>query len=304
VKHSLSIIFILIAAMMWGTTGTAQVFAPAEAHPIIIGASRLAVGGLSLFIFLMAQGKFQLRGWPVLPTFIAALSMAAYQPFFFSAVSITGVAVGTVVAIGSAPIIAGLLDWVIQRKPPGPTWGIATILAIAGCLLLTLPGEEVTVSPVGFLLAIGAGLSFAVYTAASKELLQQQPSEAVVAVVFSLSGLFLVPLFFLYDLSWLTEFRGIFVVLHLGIVATAIAYLLFTRGLTGVASSTAVTLALAEPLTAALLGVFLVGEALSFIAWGGVLLLLLGLAVLTGFTGAKTPSTRFLRNKKDKVNVE
>lgn len=46
-------------------------------------------------------------------------------------------------------------------------------------------------------------------------------------------------------------------------------------------SSTAVTLSLAEPLTAAILGVFLVGEQLSGVSWLGVVMLLGGIVALT-----------------------
>lgn len=41
---SLSKILILCAAVLWGTTGTAQALASAEAHSVAIGAVRLAVG--------------------------------------------------------------------------------------------------------------------------------------------------------------------------------------------------------------------------------------------------------------------
>ncbi|HFQ93738.1 MAG TPA: hypothetical protein ENK32_06995, partial [Anaerolineae bacterium] len=41
--------FVLAAAVLWGTTGTAQAFAPAGAHPLSVGAMRLLVGGVALF---------------------------------------------------------------------------------------------------------------------------------------------------------------------------------------------------------------------------------------------------------------
>lgn len=81
-------------------------------------------------------------------------------------------------------------------------------------------------------------------------------------------------------MSWIANLRGMTVSIHLGILATGIAYLLFARGLIYVPSSTAVTLALAEPLTAALLGVFLVGETLHVTAWLGICLLMLGIGIL------------------------
>ncbi|MDA6365996.1 EamA family transporter, partial [Escherichia coli] len=65
--------------------------------------------------------------------------------------------------------------------------------------------------------------------------------------------------------------------LHLGILATGIAYFLFSKGLVHVSSSTAVTLALAEPLTAALLGVFLLGESLTAVSWLGIFLIMMGI---------------------------
>ena len=69
--------------------------------------------------------------------------------------------------------------------------------------------------------------------------------------------------------------------LHLGVVTLAFAYLMFTIGLKTVSSATAVSLTLAEPLTAALLGIFVVGESLEPLAWLGIGLLFAGLVVLT-----------------------
>lgn len=81
-------------------------------------------------------------------------------------------------------------------------------------------------------------------------------------------------------MSWLKTPQGLGVSLHLGIVATGIAYLLFTRGLIHVPPSTAVTLSLAEPLTATLLGVFVLKETLFPSSWIGISLLLTGLGIL------------------------
>ncbi|KHF40006.1 EamA family transporter [Halalkalibacter okhensis] len=274
---------VLLAAMLWGTTGTAQTFAPENANPVVIGAVRLAVGGLALLLFVLVQGKLTLKNWPIRVTLVAALSMAAYQPLFFQAVSTTGVAIGTVVAIGSAPILAGILEWLFRKRLPTKKWWVATVIAITGSLLLfsnTNQGD-VNISPFGIILALGAGLSFATYTLVSKQLLQRHSSEVVVAVVFTLSACLLTPILFIYDLTWLMQGNGIGIALHLGLIATAIAYLLFVRGLTGITASSAVTLSLAEPLTAAMLGVFLVGEYLPFLSWLGVGLLFVGLGVLT-----------------------
>ncbi len=279
-KATLSPFLILLAAMLWGTTGTTQALAPEAAHPIAIGASRLAVGGLFLIMVVLVRGKFKFENWPIKATFFASLCMALYQPLFFSAVSVTGVAIGTVVAIGSAPIFSGLIEWLYLKIRPSNVWWCSTLLSIIGCLMLFINKETVSVEPMGILMSLGAGLSFAGYTLVSRGMVEKHDSLSVVAIVFTLSALWLSPFLFIFDMSWIASLRGVGVSLQLGIVATGIAYLLFAKGLTNVSSSTAVTLSLGEPLTASLLGVFLLDEALSLTSWCGILLLFLGIAVL------------------------
>jgi drug/metabolite transporter, DME family len=275
--------FVLAAAVLWGTTGTAQALAPDTAVPLTVGAVRLVLGGLALLLVGGASGSLQTvaaRAWLTWPTLLAAGSMAAYQLFFFTAVSRTGVAVGTVVAIGSAPILAGLLGLLFGERPSS-RWIIATLLAIVGCILLTTAGETaVTLDMGGIFLAVGAGASYALYAAASKQLLQDKPATAVTAVTFSLGGLFLAPLLLRADLGWLAQPAGLLAALHLGLLATGLAYLLFAQGLQRVRLGTAVSLSLAEPLTATLLGLLLLREQLPPPALVGLVLLLGGLVVL------------------------
>lgn len=272
---------VLLAAMLWGTTGTSQALAPTGANPVVIGALRLAVGGVALLALAGVRGRLRIDGrWPVVPTFWAAVCVAAYQLCFFGAVSRTGVAVGTMVGIGSSPVVAGILAFLVRGERPGRRWFGATLLAVAGCTLLLAAGGGVSVNLLGVFLAFGAGVSYAAYTLAIKILLADRSPDAVVAVVFSLGALLLAPFLFLADLSWLAGPRGALVVLHLGLIATALSYLLFARGLETVPVPTAVTLSLAEPLTAALLGVLVIGERLAPQSLVGICLLFGGLALL------------------------
>lgn len=288
-----SSLLVMTAAMLWGTTGTAQAFAPESASPLAIGAMRLVIGGGSLLLLNFFFGRWpNISDWPVRITLLAAASMAAYQPLFFSAVAATGVAVGTVVAIGSAPILAGMLEFIFRKEQPEARWWWATLLAILGCVFLFMKGHALTVTPVGVMMAVGAGLSFAVYTMVNKQLIERHSPEEATAVVFSVAGLLLLPVLLFHPLRWLGEANGVAVALHLGLFATALAYLLFSRGLAGIPASNAVTLALAEPLTAALLGVFVVGEELTLFAWLGVGMVLCGLALLSVRIGRKEGHAR------------
>lgn len=250
-----------------------------------LGAVRLVVGGAALFLLAFARGVLrQDRPWPKGATIFAAAAVAVYQLFFFAGIARTGVAVGTVVAIGSSPILAGLMGSIIRGERPTRRWLTATLLAVSGCSLLVAAGSSLSVDVTGVMLALGAGLAYATYSVASKGLLESHSPDAVTAVVFSLGALFVVPLFFTADFSWLAQPCGLIAALHLGLIATAGAYTLFTRGLRLVPVATAVSLSLTEPLTAGLLGVFLLGEQLTPLAWLGILLLLAGLMLLTVYS--------------------
>ena len=275
--------FVLGAALLWGTTGTAQSFAPAGFDPIVIGFLRLAIGGIALLLLALSRKELgSLRGWPLRLTFLAAFFTAAYQACFFAAVAKTGVAVGTIVGIGSAPIAGGLLGYLFRKEKPGRRWGVATCLAIFGCALLALSGTrgDVEINLLGLFLALGAGFSYAAYTLAIKGLLEDRSPNAVMAVVVCLGALLLVPTLWGRELVWLLQPRSIAVALHLGLITMGLSYWLFARGLRMVQVATAVTLSLAEPMTAGLLGVIIVGEYLPFAAWVGLLLILSGLLIL------------------------
>ena len=273
---------VVAAAVLWGTTGTSQALAPAAASPIVIGALRIAIGGLAILAFALARGSF--IGMSPLPwrqTLLAALCMAAYQVFFFMGVSRTGVAVGTIVGIGSAPIFGGALGFLLQKEPPTRRWAGATVLGLCGAGLLLSTSGEVQVDAFGVLLAIGAGFVYAAYVAISKGLIPGRSSDAVMAIIFPLGALFLLPVLFTANLGWLAQPGAMIIILHLGVLATGLAYLLFARGLHHTTVGTATTLTLAEPATAGLLGVVLLGERLPPLAWAGIALLLLGLSLLT-----------------------
>ncbi len=273
-------IFILFAAMLWGTTGTVQALAPDSAHPVAVGAVRLFIGGLFLLIVVLLTGKLNLKNLPLKATFTAAVSIGVFQPLFFSAVAHTGVAIGTVVSIGSAPVLAGLMEMLFQRKKPARVWWISTVFSVVGVILLFSNQGSVQADTFGILLALGAGLTFACYTIVNKDVVVSMSPLPAVAVVFTLSGLMLFPFLFIFDMSWVFSTEGMIASLHLGVVTTGIAYYLFAVGLFNVSSSTAVTLSLAEPLTATLLGVFFLGEYMSGLSWLGLILMLLGIGVL------------------------
>ncbi len=278
---------ILAAAVLWGTTGTASSFAPESAPAAAIGSAGLVLGGLLLF--LTGRGSLALvrRGdrttrWSLA---LGALAVAGYPLAFYPAVAQTGVAVATVITLGSAPVFAGLLAWLTGQARPTARWTAATLAAVLGCAVLVL-GSELTgaqsaADPAGVLLALLAGLSYSAYALIAERLIQRgHSSNAVMGTMFAGGGIAVLPVVLATGTAWLATVEGALVTLHLAVFTVFLAYRLFGQGLRNTPASVATTLTLAEPAVAALLGVVVVGERLPAVSWAGLAVLALGLAVL------------------------
>ncbi|WP_433521048.1 EamA family transporter [Nocardia pseudovaccinii] len=275
---------ILTAAVLWGTTGTTSSLAPAGAPAAAIGSAGLVLGGLLLFLSTGTRLRCTRGEWWLVV--VGALAVAGYPVTFYPAVARTGVAVATVIALGSAPVFAGLLAWVAGQGKPTRRWAGATAAAVAGCAVLVL-GPEMTggTAPVdlfGIVLAAFGGLTYAVYSLIGGRLIAHgHSSNAVMGTMFGISGLLVLPVVLCTNTSWLRTGRGIAVALHLAVFTTFVAYRLFGYGLRHTTAQVATTLTLAEPAVAAVLGVVVVGERLPIASWCGLAVLALGLAFLT-----------------------
>jgi DME family drug/metabolite transporter len=274
----------LASAVLFGTTGTAASFAPAAAGPIAIGAARVVIGGFGLLLALPLLGGSRanaLRLWRAPLGLGAGLATALYQLAFFAGVSLAGVALGTLVTIGSAPIIVGLLSWVALGERPTIGWWASTVICLTGLALLTFDGStQAGVVVGGLVFSMVSAIAYAGYTVASKQLMKTgvQSSEAM-ASAFGLGAVVLVPVLLVSGFGWLAEPAGLTVALWLGLVTTTLAYVLFGRSLRVLPAGPVTTLVLAEPMIATLLGVGLLGETLGSLGLIGLVLVASGLAL-------------------------
>lgn len=287
------VLAVLAAAVLFGTTGTSQALGPDSTTPASVGVMRIVIGGTVLagVAFVLARRHHRadparvrppLTTGPVLLMILTGICLAIYQPLFFLGTERNGVAVSTVIALGSAPVLAGLLEWALTRRLPSRVWIAATALATLGVVLLGVGGSSGGgADPVGIVGAVGAGASFAVIANVQRRLLDAgwDAFTVVGAMGASSAALCLLALGFV-DVRWLAEPRGAIMALWLGLATIAVAYTLFTWGLQGLSAAAAATLTLGEPLTAALLGITVLGESLSSLAVLGLVVLGAGLAAL------------------------
>jgi DME family drug/metabolite transporter len=282
------VLAVVAAAALFGTAGTALELGPDSATPLGVGAVRISIGVVVLWAAI-AVGEHRSTvipavraNWPMM--LLGGAGVAAYTPSFFEAVERTGVAVGTVVTIGSGPFFAGALEWAWRGVRPTGGWLVGTIVTVTGGVVLVVAqsgdtSDAVSVDGVAFALLAGAG--YALYSVTSKTTMARgvDPTLAL-AGAFSVGVVAVALLAAREPYGWLTTGSGALMAVHLGVAATGVAYLLFGYGLHRLTTATTVTLVLAEPLTATLLAVLVLDESLTAVAWVGVGVLLAGLVIV------------------------
>lgn len=289
--------WLVAAGIAWGTSGTigTLLHVTSGLSFYAIAGYRIGLGGmlLALGVLLTRTGRLPRTraGWR--RVLIMGLASAVYQFGFFASMSYVGVAVATLVTIGGTAPIVLVIEILRGRLRLSTSVVVASIMAIAGLLLLmgaptpgaTTPGA--TIAGIG--LALVASASFAVislvgahpepdYHDATGTALAFLLGGGLVLGVASLSGPITVPL-------TLPTAGGL---LALGLIPSAFAYLAYLRGLRTETGTTGALIALLEPITATVLATTVLGEHLDLRAGLGALLLLVSVAA----TAVWSPSAR------------
>ena len=274
-------LLVLFAAICFATTGTSRALGPDSATSLGVAAIRFIVGAIALFAITTFARKPHVTtvSLPLYTWIIAGFGQAMYGATFFAAVHETGVAVGTVVALGSAPILTGVLSAVLFRSLPTRTWMLATAIAIAGMSLIVLSGNDTNVSAIGIVYALGAGLGYALFALASKRIVESGvASDKAMARVFGIAAVMLAPTLLFVNTDWIFTTGGVSLGLWLGIVTVALAYWAYASGLKNLEPRETTMITLAEPVVATILGAVVLDERPAALAWFGIIIVIAALA--------------------------
>lgn len=294
-RPALGMACVLAAAALWGTTGTSQALAGGQLPALWFGAGRLLFASAFFLLFAAATGGLARRAWQGLTwreALGAGVCMAVYNLAFFAGVRLTGVGVGTAIALGSGPIWAGLLQAVVQRQPPSRAWWVGTVVAVAGGMLLTAGGAAWQVSAAGIALCLAAGLSYAVYTVLNKRLVGRVPASTITLAAFGSAALVALPTA-AWQAGWPSPgARDLAALAFTGVVSAGVSYLLYSHALHHIKPATGVSLALTEPVVAFALAVLVLGEPAGWASLAGIALVLGGVlgvvrAEMAGASGAQ-----------------
>lgn len=282
------LVFLCTAGVLWGTIGPAVdvVHDRSSLSVLTIGAYRSLAA-----VVVLALAATATRRWAACLALVrqhggrvalTGVLTAAFQLLFFVAVVAAGVSVTTVVALGFAPVLLLVVGSARARRPPSLSHVVTVAAALVGLLLVGTSGAGDAQAPEplwGVLAALGSGAAYAMSADVGGALTREHDALAVTTGTMGVVALVLVPgglgLAILQGRPGGTGDVGAWALMvHLGVVTMALAYILLYAGLRSTPSGTAVVATLLEPVTAVLIAVVFLGETLSVAGVLGCLLIL------------------------------
>jgi drug/metabolite transporter, DME family len=287
-NKSLGILAVILASLLWGTTGTAATFAP-MLSPLFIGSFAMGIGGMlqcGLAISYIAKNRALLRLYYRF-LIVGALAVAIYPLAFYSSMRLSGVTIGTAVSIGSAPILSAIIEYRSRDFIPTKQWVIGSALGIIGMSMLVFSDNSATTIQynhisLGILLGLVAGFTYALYSWTARQLmLKKVNSKAAMGATFGCGGLLLIPVMLITGAVFFDSWNNIAVGFYMALIPMFLGYLCYGYGLSKIPASMATTITLLEPVIAATLAMLIVGETLSLIGWVGMLLIFICLVMVS-----------------------
>ncbi|MCL7998879.1 EamA family transporter [Brucella sp. 21LCYQ03] len=288
-SYLLGVTGILIASIVWGTTGTAATFAP-DVSAVAIGAAAMGIGGIlqALLAFkgISASRNALIAQWHTL--ILGAVAVAIYPLAFYASMRMAGVTIGTLISLGSAPLLSAMIEYKLDGHRLSLRWAIGASIGIIGMLLLCLgetdsghASSDTNSAFIGILLGLVAGFTYALYSWCARRVMQRGiSSTTTMGAIFGIGGLLLMPVLMFTGEAFLTSWNNAAVGIYMAIIPMFIGYVCFGYGLGRVEASVATTITLFEPVVAAFLAVIIVGERLAPVGWIGVVLVVTCLIVI------------------------
>lgn len=293
-SHSgLAIFSVLSASMLFASGGATRAVIGFPGTGISFASWRVLIGACGLLMYVTykygTSGVKTLFRQPIM--WAMGATTLIYQATFFTGAEKIGIAIGTLVALGLAPLLAGLVSWWMGLGKPTWQWAICTMTAIAGLALLT--GTAGNADPLGLGLVTLSGWSYSIFTVVGVKMVRNLgvTGAEVLAVAFTIGAIFALPVVGTTS-SWLDGPKPVAAILFAGLAATSLAYTLFGNGISHLSAGTVSTLTLFEPVTATSLGVFLLGESMNIRGWIGCAIIIAALGLL-GYFESQTKKIPF-----------
>ncbi|MBS29527.1 MAG: EamA family transporter [Alphaproteobacteria bacterium] len=283
-------VLLVVLGTLWGGTFFFNAVALPEVPPLIVILSRVVIASIILWAIVLARGMVVPRNpriWFDL-TVMAASNSAV--PFFLIAWGQLHIPSGlAAIMIATTPLYAVVAAhfWTDdEAMTPGKLTGV--LLGIVGVVFLIGPGVlgALGTGLMGQLAVIGAAILYALSAIYGRRFAKQEVAPMVVATgQLSMSTVMLLPFAIHFAPPWELTNPSVAAwgaLLGLAILSTAVAYLIYFRILATAGAVNILLVNFLVPVSALILGIFVLGEVLTAEQMIGMAFIAAGLALIDG----------------------
>lgn len=247
-----------LAPAIWGSSYIVTTELLPDGYPLTVAMLRALPAGLLLLLLVR---RLPARGWWGRVFLLGALNFSIFWALLFvAAYRLPGGVAATVGAL--QPLIVIFLAAAVLRTPVLALSVLAALAGMGGVALLVLT-PEAALDPVGVAAGLGGALSMAAGTVLSRK--WQPPVSLLTFTAWQLAagGLLLLPLALWIEppLPALTP-ENLVGLAYLGLIGAAFTYLLWFRGVGRIEPAAVSALGFLSPVTALLLGWWLLDQGL------------------------------------------
>ena len=247
-----------IPAMVWGSTyAVTQLWLPAD-RPFFAAAARVLPAGLILLLWVRRLPRGRWWGRSLL---LGALNHGLFFGLLYVAAFRLPSGLGSTITALSPLVVMGAAFLVVGERQPRVTL-LAALVGVAGVVTLVSQGDRSgAVDPIGVAAAVGAVVSSALGFALVKR--WSPPDDVLVTTSWQLvaGGLLLVPVAAVAEGTPPTlDLPAVLALAYLGLVGSALGYVLWFRGLTRMDAGAVAVVGLVNPVVGTALGVLLLAE--------------------------------------------
>ncbi|PAU93890.1 EamA family transporter [Aliifodinibius salipaludis] len=279
-RYSLPYIYVFLGAALWGIIGFfIEQLSRAGFTAFQIVTLRVVSASVMLVLFVAIKNTELLKiDLQDSMSFIGTgiFSVVFFNWAYFTAIEEVSLSVA-VILLYTGPAFVVILSRIFFKEPMTSRKIGALILTLLGCVLVVkvFPIGVEHISWYGMLVGLGSGFGYALYSIFGKHALKKYHPLTVITYTFIFASVVMLPFSGItISTSDLQSAHVWLNILGLGFFPTALAYYLYTMGLSMVESGRASIAATVEPLVATLLGVFVFNDVLTAFQVVGMLLVL------------------------------
>ena len=271
-----SIIYIIAAGLLWSTMSiftrrfTAMGFTEFE-----IMSTRAYISAILLLIYNLLRNRDGLKLKRIIDLkYFAAAGLVGIKFFsraYMKSINLSSTSVAATL-LYTAPAIVMIFSVIFFGEKFTGRKLLVLLMTFIGCLLVTgLLEDGGNVSAAGILFGLGAGFGYAMYTVFTAFAIKKYNSTTKTFFTFLISSVFLMP-FSISVITKIFENGMLMFSVIFALVTTVLPFTLYTNGLAKVEASKASLMAAVEPVSAALIGIFLFNESASIMKIAGIAL--------------------------------